>query len=99
EELHSSAIPTAANNYTGQNDTGFKNAEADSLIDRLEGELDRDKRRALWYRLQEVYMDELPVLPLYFRADVFVLPKWLHGVEPTGHQYGSTFWIEDWRAE
>ncbi len=99
EELHSGAIPTAANNYTGQNDTGFRNAEADSLIDRLEGELDRDKRRALWYRLQEIYMDELPVLPLYFRADVFVMPKWLKGVEPTGHQYGTTFWVENWRAE
>ena len=99
EELHSGAIPTAANNYTGQNDTGFRNAEADSLIDRLEGELDRDKRRALWYRLQEIYMDELPVLPLYFRADVFVMPAWLHGIEPTGHQYGTTFWVENWRAE
>jgi peptide/nickel transport system substrate-binding protein len=99
EELHSSAIPTAENNYTGQNDTGFRNADADSVIDRLEGELDRDKRRALWYRLQEIYMDELPVLPLYFRADVFVMPKWLAGIEPTGHEYGTTFWVENWRAE
>ena len=98
-ELHSSEIPTPANNYAGQNASGFKNAEADSLIDRLEVELDRDKRRALWYRLQEVYMDELPVLPLYFRADVFVMPKWLVGVEPTGHQYGTSFWVENWRAE
>jgi peptide/nickel transport system substrate-binding protein len=44
-------------------------------------------------------MDELPVLPLYFRADVFVMPKWLTGIEPTGHQYGTSFWVENWRAE
>ena len=66
---------------------------------KAEVELDREKRRALWSRLQRIYAEELPVIPLYFRANPFVLPKWLKGVEPTGHQYPTTLWVEHWRAE
>ncbi len=97
--LHSSFIPTAANNWSGQNTTGFKNAEADKLIDQIERELDREKRKALWYRLQVLYAEELPALPLFFRADGYVLPPWLEGVVPTGHQYSSTLWIEQWHVK
>jgi len=97
--LHSTQIPSEANAFVGQNYSGFRNAEADSLIDRIELELDREARRALWRRLQAIYASELPVLPLFFRANAFILPKWLTGVEPTGHQYPSTLWVEEWRAE
>lgn len=97
--LHSKHIPTPANNFAGQNYTGYKSAEADDLIERMEVELDRDKRRALWARLQHIYADDLPAIPLFFRADSYILPKWLRGVEPTGHQYPTTLWIENWRAE
>ena len=96
--LHSEQIPTAANNFAGQNYTGFVNAEMDDLIDRIEVELDRKKRRLLWHRLQRTYAEELPVIPLYFRADAHILPKWLKGVEPTGHQDPSSLWVENWRA-
>ena len=71
----------------------------DELIENIEVELDRDKRRAMWHRLQEIYIAEVPVIPLYFRANSFILPKWLKGVEPTGHQYPTTLWVENWRAE
>jgi peptide/nickel transport system substrate-binding protein len=97
--LHSDHIPTADNNWAGQNYTGFKNEEVDALIEAIEVELDRDKRRELWRRLQHIYAEELPALPLYFRAEPYILPKWLKGVRPTGHQYPTTLWVEDWRAE
>jgi peptide/nickel transport system substrate-binding protein len=95
---HSDQIPTEANNWAGQNYTGYARPEVDELIDAIEVELDRDKRLALWKRLQAIYAEELPVLPLYFRADPYVMPKWLDGVRPTGHQYPSTLWVEDWRV-
>jgi peptide/nickel transport system substrate-binding protein len=97
-ELYSTEIPAAANNYSGQNHTGFKNPEADRLMDAIEIELDRSKRAALWQQLQALYAEELPALPLYFRADAFILPKWLQGLTPTGHQFPSTLWVENWRA-
>lgn len=96
--LHSKHIPTEANNWAGQNYTGFANKEVDDLIEKIEVELDRDKRKVLWKRLQEIYATELPVLPLYFRADTFILPKWLKGLVPTGHQGISPFWVEHWTA-
>ena len=70
----------------------------DSLIDQIEVELDKDKRAKLWVRLQQLYADDLPALPLYFRADSFIIPKWLHGITPTGHQDPSSLWVEDWTA-
>ena len=97
--LHSAHVPTKANNFSGQNYSGFANPEMDDLIDRIEVELDREKRRALWHRLQAIYAAELPVIPLYFRANPYVLPKWLKGIRPTGHQGPTTLWVEDWRAE
>jgi peptide/nickel transport system substrate-binding protein len=97
--LHSEEIPTAANGWAGQNYTGFSSPEMDRLLDDLERELDRDKRRVMWQRVQEIYAEELPALPLYFRSDVHIWPLWLEGVVPTGHQYGSPLWVEQWRAK
>jgi peptide/nickel transport system substrate-binding protein len=97
--LHSSHIPSAENNFSGQNYTGFRNAEVDQLIDKIELELNRDARKPLWKRLQAIYAEELPALPLFVRADPFIFPAWLHNIEPTGHQYPSTLWIENWRTE
>jgi peptide/nickel transport system substrate-binding protein len=94
--LHSEHIPNKDNNFAGQNYTGFRNAEMDDLLEAIEIELDRGKRGKLWHRLQEIYATELPVIPLYFRAEPYILPKWLTGVEPTGHQDPSTLWVENW---
>jgi peptide/nickel transport system substrate-binding protein len=71
----------------------------DTLIDRIERELDRKKREALWYRLQVLYAEQLPALPLFFRAQGYAFPLWLRGVVPTGHQGTTTLWVEQWRAE
>ena len=55
--------------------------------------------RKLWDDMQRLYAEKLPALPLYFRANPFILPKWLKGVTPTGHQFTSPIWIENWTAE
>ena len=97
--LHSAHIPHQDNNFAGQNYTGFRNAEMDELLESIEVELNRPKRKQMWRRLQEIYATELPVIALYFRANPYILPKWLRGLEPTGHQNPSTLWVEDWRVE
>ncbi|MGF1610642.1 MAG: peptide ABC transporter substrate-binding protein [Kiloniellales bacterium] len=97
--LHSEQIPSEANAWGGQNTPGFRNAEMDGLIDVIEIELDRAERKLLWSRLQQIYAEELPVIPLYWRAEPYVLPKWLNGVRPTGHQFPTTLWVEEWRRE
>jgi peptide/nickel transport system substrate-binding protein len=95
--LRSSEIPGPANNLGGENYAGFRDAEADRLIDALEAELDPTKRKDLWHRLQALYAAALPAIPLYFQTDPYILPRWLKGVEPTGTLYPSTLWVERWR--
>ncbi|HSR71367.1 MAG TPA: peptide ABC transporter substrate-binding protein, partial [Kiloniellales bacterium] len=97
--LRSDQIPSEENGWSGQNYTGYQNDEMDRLIDRIERELDRDKRKALWDRLQVRYAEDLPAIPLYWRADAHILPRWLKGVRPTGHLRTTTHWVEEWRVE
>ena len=97
--LHSKEIPTADNGWSGQNYPGYANPEMDKAIDAAERELDEGKRRGYFADIQRLYADDLPVLPMYFRVDSFVIPKPLKGIEPTGHLNSSTLWIEQWRWE
>jgi peptide/nickel transport system substrate-binding protein len=96
--LHSDEIPRAERNFSGQNYTGFRNEEMDALLEALPIELDRERRRALWHRLQAIYAEELPAIPLWFRSDAHVWPLWLDGVRPTGHLNASSLWVEEWRV-
>ncbi len=94
--LHSEMIPSADNAWSGQNVKGYANPKVDDLIDRMERELDEGPRTRMWHELQRIYARDLPALPLYWRAQAYVLPPWLAGVEPTGHQFPSSMWVEDW---
>jgi len=94
--FRSDEVPTEANGYAGQNLADYKSPEMDRIIDALEVELDRDKRKTLWGAAQRLYATDLPSLPLYFRSDAYILPKWLTGVRPTGNQYPTTLWVTDW---
>ena len=96
--LHSAAIPTEANGWSGQNYPGFVNAEMDTLLDTIEITLDRDEREKLWHDLQRLYATELPAIPLYFRADAHIWPRWLAGVAPTGHMGATSLTVEDWHV-
>ncbi len=97
--LHSAMIPAAANNWSGENYSGYANPAMDALIDAVETELDRPRRKALWREIQALYAADLPALPLYFKADGFILPRELKGLEPTGHQDPTPYWVENWRWE
>lgn len=97
--LHSSEVPRPENGWSGQNYTGFADPRVDALLETIELELDQDRRRRLWRELQTLYAEALPALPLYFRADAHIWPRWLRGVEPTGHLAPTTLWVERWRVE
>ncbi len=94
--LHSEEIPSEQNGWSGQNYAGYRNPEMDALIDAIEVELDPRKRKELWSRLQHLYARDLPALPLYFRSNPHIWPRWLEGVVTTGHQAPTTLWVEYW---
>jgi len=94
--LSSISIPSAANNFGGANYTHFSNPTMDKLIDQVQTELDPEKRKPLWIEMQKIYTDELPVLPLFFRTTVFVVPKWLSGILIPGHLPQESQEVETW---
>jgi peptide/nickel transport system substrate-binding protein len=96
--LHSQEIPTAENGWSGQNYTGYQSPRMDELLDAIEVELDGEKRKGLWGELQRLYAEDLPALPLFFRANAHIWPKWLQGVTPTGHMTPTTITVEHWRV-
>jgi peptide/nickel transport system substrate-binding protein len=97
--LHSEEIPSAKNGWSGQNYPGYANPQMDKALDAAERELDEGKRRVLFADIQRIHNEDLPVLPMFFRDDPFVIPKPLKGVRPTGHLNSSTLWVEQWRWE
>jgi peptide/nickel transport system substrate-binding protein len=99
QTLASDHIPTAANNWAGSNFPGFNDPTFDGDVKRVETELDPAKRRAAFAEMQRIVADELPMIPLYFRADAHAVPKWLKGYAPTGHGDMGALWAEYWSAE
>jgi peptide/nickel transport system substrate-binding protein len=97
--LGSDNIPTKENNWGGANYIAFSDPQMDKLIGEAESELDPAKQKAIWARMQQIYVDRLPVLPLYFRAEPHVVPTWLVGYTPTGHGTPSADWVEYWHAK
>lgn len=89
-------IPSAKNNFQGQNMPGWCHPEADKLIAQASRELDEQKRIALGKKLEEEIADNLPVLPLYFRVEVSVTKKGLKNWKPTGTLQPVTWNAFEW---
>ena len=96
--LASTEIPTSANNFGGANYPGFKNAQMDADIAKVEGELDGEKAAQDWTDMQRIYADQVPVLPLFFRSEPHIVPKWLKGYEPLGNGYNVGIFAENWTS-
>lgn len=97
--LGTAQIPTEQNNYGGANYIAFSNPDMDAAIARMDGELEPAKQKADWAIAQKIYAEQLPVVPLFFRSEPHIVPKWLKGYEPTGHGDFACMWAENWHAE
>ncbi len=95
--LGSDNIPTQANNFGGSNSVAFSDPKMDADIAAAETELDPEKQLQIWADMQQIYATQMPVLPLFFRAEPHVFPKWLKGYEPTGHTDYSSMRSENWQ--
>jgi peptide/nickel transport system substrate-binding protein len=97
--LGTAQIPTEQNNYGGANYIAFSNPDMDAAIARMDSELDPAKQKADWAIAQKIYAEQVPVVPLFFRSEPHIVPKWLKGYAPTGHGDFSCMWAENWHAE
>lgn len=84
DRFHSTEIPSNANSWSGNNRVGWRNADNDKLWEQIIAELDADKRNTLLKKQQEIFAEDLPSLPLYFRLDLTTYPKAMRNVKPVG---------------
>ncbi len=94
--FHSGKIPNAANNFAGSNYMAWKNDKADKLYDQAQTELDSQKRVALIHQVIKEYVEELPQLPLYYRASVLIAPKALNAHQLGGVTYPTSLRVDRW---
>lgn len=89
-------IPNEKNGWSGQNYPGWSNKEVDQACENLDVEFNANKRRELAIKISKAYSEEVPVIPLFYRSDVSVIPPTLKNYVPTGHQYAETGFVESW---
>jgi peptide/nickel transport system substrate-binding protein len=89
-------IPSAKNSWKGQNYPGWRSKEATALLKKLPTELDEKKRTEMLHRVQELWVKDLPSLPMYFRPVVAITQKNVRGLSPTGTQTPVSWNAEMW---
>jgi peptide/nickel transport system substrate-binding protein len=89
--------PTPENAFQGRNYPGFCSPAVDRLLDEAQRTLDADARRALHRQVAAILADEVPMIPLYDRVDVSVVPKSFVGWRPTGMLQSVAWNAWEWR--
>lgn len=89
-------IPTEANGWTGQNTPGLRHPEIDRLDALVPATLAEAERKKLLRQEQELWSEELPAIPLYFRSDVTAVREQLREWRPTGTDVGITWNCAKW---
>ncbi len=92
----STEIPTRENNFVGQNTPGYRNPEVDRLITSSLEELDEAKRKDMLIKAQDLWAEDPPSIPLYFRLVINASRKGLQGYKPRG--FGGVPWNSEYWA-
>jgi oligopeptide transport system substrate-binding protein len=66
----------------GNNETGWSNKEYDKLIAQAAAERDTAKRMQILHQAETILMDELPILPIYFRVSRNIARPYVKGWYP-----------------
>jgi len=93
-------VPTPKNGFKGVN-FGWCNERFDRLRARALVEFDEARRREYWRQMQEIWAEELPSLPLYWRAEPLVVKKGLVNYAASASFGGlgypsTTAWLIGW---
>ena len=81
---------------SGGNYMQWENAEADSLMKQGQETFDQEKRKAIYWRLQEVVREELPILPIFQYAPLEGIKDGLVGYRPNINQRQNAWNIGEW---
>lgn len=67
---------------TGGNDTGWENAEYKELLDKAANENDPETRTAYLVEAEELFMEEMPAITVYFYSNAYVTHPYVDGLAP-----------------
>lgn len=90
---HSSQIPPQGLNYSG-----FKDYQVDELVREIQSSVNLRHQKQLYQKLGTLLTEEIPVLPLYYGAQLEANHKRLHNYAPNAYM-GATWnsfawWVE-----
>lgn len=66
----------------GNNDTGWENAQYTELLKQSNVEADPAKRTELLLQAEKIFMDEMPVAPIYYYTNLYIQKDYVSGMEP-----------------
>ncbi len=81
---------------SGQNNSGYSNPEYDKLIDAAKSEQDATKRFELFRQAEDILMEDMPVIPLYYDTQPMGVKNYIKdlNVSPLGFIYFDKAYIE-----
>ena len=80
---------------SGNNRTGWKNAEYDRLLKEAARLGDQKTRYELFQKAEAIFLDELPIIPIYHYTRVFLIQPSVRGWNPTilDHHPWQNVWL------
>jgi peptide/nickel transport system substrate-binding protein len=92
--LHSRYIPVKGGK--GRNAIAYENPEVDKLLDAGVREIDQEKRKKIYNKLQEVLVIDLPHLPIYHYVTVFGTKARIQGFQPNANMIDVSWNTNEW---
>ena len=93
---HSRHIPGRSSGYEGQNYSGWSNPEVDQLLEKGRRTVNMEERKQIYYRLQDLIIQEAPVVPLYFRSTIdavkMTVANYSPNPAPAGQMWNAWQW-------
>jgi peptide/nickel transport system substrate-binding protein len=93
---HSSQIPTAANKGNGYNYLRLNNPDMDAAINTLKTSINPADQIQAAYKIQQVYIDTVPEVVLYYRNDVRGVGAKLQNFFKNSSTATDMWNVEDW---
>jgi len=81
---------------SAQNNPGYNKPEYDKLIDDAKAETDTTKRLDLMHQAEDMLMNDMPVIPIYYDTKTFGIKSYLKGirVSPLGYIFFDKAYLE-----
>jgi peptide/nickel transport system substrate-binding protein len=93
---HTEQIPTDANSGNGYNYLRFSNADMDAALDTLKSAIKPDEQLNAVWEVQQIYIDEVPEVVLYYRAEARGVAADLNNFLKNPGTSSDMWNIEDW---